>query len=120
MEGQYFKKTGVLRPLSVQSLIDCTGDYGNLGCGGGCAALAFQFVVDHKGLESEEEYTYVGRTKECPYDIVDEDEDLEASFVYLPAADEIALKLAVATVGPISVAIDASHDTFRFYSEGEY
>ncbi|XP_058793220.1 procathepsin L-like [Phymastichus coffea] len=120
LEGQYFKKTGILRLLSAQSLIDCTTDYGNLGCGGGSAALSFQFVVDHKGLESEEEYPYVGRAKDCPYDLDDEDEELEASFVYVPTADEAALKVAVSSVGPLSVAIDASHDTFRFYSEGVY
>lgn len=42
----------------------------------------------------------------------------KAEYVNIDQGNEEALKIAVATIGPISVAIDASSKNFLFFSEG--
>ncbi|KFP49015.1 Cathepsin S, partial [Cathartes aura] len=43
-----------------------------------------------------------------------------SKYVELPYADEAALKDAVANIGPVSVAIDATQPTFFLYRSGVY
>ena len=44
----------------------------------------------------------------------------DKGFVDIVQDSEADLKKAVATVGPVAVAIDASQNTFRFYRTGVY
>lgn len=44
----------------------------------------------------------------------------DVGFVDVPPGDEARLLAAVATQGPVSVAIDASLETFQLYSDGVY
>lgn len=43
----------------------------------------------------------------------------DTGFVDVPKGSEDMLQAALASVGPVSVAIDASHQSFQFYSGGE-
>ena len=119
LEGQHFRQTGKLVSLSEQNLVDCVD--GSHGCGGGFENLAFKYIKDNGGIDTEESYLYEARdNKGCRY----RKKDVGATdigFVDIPHGDEDALKAALATVGPVSVAIDSSGgDLFQFYSEGVY
>jgi cathepsin L len=119
LEGQHFAKTQQLVSLSEQNLVDCSGKYGNMGCNGGLMDSAFQYIKDNAGIDTEATYPYHARNEKCVFDASNVGAT-DTGFVDIPAKDETALQTAIATVGPISVAIDASHSSFQLYRSGVY
>ncbi|XP_065343397.1 procathepsin L-like [Cloeon dipterum] len=119
LEGQHFRKTGVLVSLSEQDLVDCSHKYDNHGCDGGLMDNAFLYVKRNKGIDTEEAYPYEGQDGKCRFNASNIGAT-DSGFVDIEEGNEDKLKEAVATIGPISVAIDASSDSFRIYLEGVY
>ncbi|XP_063542332.1 digestive cysteine proteinase 1 isoform X1 [Cydia strobilella] len=120
VEGALFLKNGNhLVRLSQQALVDCSWGFGNNGCDGGEDYRAYQWIMKH-GLPTEEDYGgYLGQDGYCHIDNVTLVTSIKG-WVNVTTNDEKALRLAIFKHGPISVAIDASHKTFSFYSHGVY
>ncbi len=116
LEGQHFNKTGKLVSLSEQNLIDCSSKDG---CRGGNVYKAFQYIKENGGIDTEESYPYEGKDGICRYSKNNIGANCTGS-VTLRKADENALAVACASIGPISVAIDASKDSFQSYHSGVY
>lgn len=117
LEGQHANKTGNLVSLSEQNLVDCVKE--DDGCKGGLMVDAFKYIEKNKGIDTEASYPYRGKNEKCHF----KESDIGAtltSYVQIKKEACSDLKVAVATIGPISAAMDASHNSFQLYKTGIY
>jgi len=120
LEGQHFKKSNSLVSLSEQQLVDCSAREGNKGCKGGIMENGFKYIIKNKGIDTEESYPYRAVTE--PFCKAKEGSvgATMSSFVDIKRGSIEGLQQALATIGPISVAMDASHMSFQHYKTGVY
>merc|ERR1711860_287976 len=80
---------------------------------------AFDYVIKNGGIDTEKSYPYRPVNGKCEF----KKEDIgavEVNCMEIKKDSEDDLKNAVATIGPISVGIDASKISFQFYDRGVY
>ncbi|KAL1820798.1 hypothetical protein ACET3Z_015667 [Daucus carota] len=116
MEGINQIVTGSLTSLSEQELVDCDRSY-NLGCDGGLMDYAYQFVIDNKGIDTEDDYPYKSRETTCDKDKLNRHVVTIDGYVDVRENDEAQLLEAVAAQ-PVSVGICGSERDFQLYSKG--
>ncbi|KAK4753381.1 hypothetical protein SAY87_022179 [Trapa incisa] len=110
--------TGNLTSLSEQELIDCDTSYNN-GCSGGLMDYAFSYIISNGGLRKEDDYPYIREEGTCEL-TKDESEVVTINGYHdVLANNEQSLLKALANQ-PLSVAIEASHRDFQFYSGGVF
>jgi len=118
VEGAWGIKKGQLVSCSEQQLVDCSKKQGNEGCNGGLMDSAFKYIIANKGICTEQSYPYTARDGSCKTTC--SSAVTISSFKDVQAKSEQALQSAIQTMGPISVAIDASHSSFQLYKSGVY
>ena len=105
--------------LSAQQILDCSQSSGNQGCMGGSWVNSYAYIKECGGLDSEEAYPFVGKDDVCKFK-----PDAVAAKItgYHPVfpGNETELTIALALVGPMPTAVDASRPSFQFYQSGIY
>jgi C1A family cysteine protease len=120
LEGAYYLKTGILRRLSEQNLVDCSWTMGNDGCDGGEDWRAYEWIMHAGGIDAEYAYGgYLGQNGICHFNQSEAVLNI-ANYTFVKGEDPTTLKKALIVHGPISIGIDASHKTLSFYHHGVY
>jgi len=118
VEGALFIATKNLVGLSEQNLVDCGNLTNNMGCNGGRVDFGIEYIIQNHGIDTESSYPYTGEGGTCHYSA----SNLGATATgwnQTATGDEDALKVAVATIGPIGVAISVD-DAFANYASGVF
>jgi cathepsin L len=75
--------------------------------------------MKNKGIDTEKSYPYEAVDGKCRYNPKNIGATVK-NYSDIKAGDELALTEAIANVGVISVAVDASQESFASYSSGVY
>ena len=111
-----------------------------MGCDGGLMDSSFQYIKANGGIDNEASYPYEAVDGKCRFkkENIGATDSVSEYFIFVSTikfvfclfvckgyadikkANETDLEIAIATIGPISVAIDASQSSFQLYKSGIY
>ncbi|KAL3671414.1 hypothetical protein V7S43_003340 [Phytophthora oleae] len=118
LEGALFAQQKKIFNMSQQNLLDCSWDYGNNACDGGLDYQAYEWIMANGGLETTTTYgSYRNAPDYCHFNV---DNAIGRMKGFVNVTSVQALNDALATVGPLSVSIDATLPSFYFYGGGYY
>ena len=103
--------------LSEQELVDCSKE--NNGCQGGLMHLAFDYIINNKGLHKYKDYKYNAIDNNCskPQNISKALGSNITEYSFIIPKSIFDIKLSVEK-SPVTIALDANNFYFRFYKEG--
>jgi len=115
VEGQWFIKQGKLLSLSEQQVEDCCDE-----CHGGWSwyQVVWEYIKQTGGIETAQDY-HRDKQHNCNFDAQKVSIKVKG-YKNLSKGSEEALKEAVATIGPISVGINAGSMGFQMYRGGVF
>jgi len=125
MESAWFHATGHISLFSEQQVMDCAWGYvpgsedSASACDGGDAWAGIGHIVEAGGISAASDYQYLGQNDYCKEKSSPKTGKIRG-FVRIPRYDDDALREAVYSRGPVAVSLDASQDSFTFYSSGIY
>ncbi|TKR60070.1 hypothetical protein L596_029656 [Steinernema carpocapsae] len=129
LEGQHKRATGKLVSLSEQNLVDCVPSWLakqsvplDVGCKGSFPWNAFRYIQNNGGVDTESSYPYTAGLNhtggKCHFSKTFVGAT-DKGFYRVPEGNEEALKIIVATKGPVSVGVH-SDKALKMYSEGVF
>lgn len=80
---------------------------------------AFEYVRKNPGIDTEDSYPYEADNTTCRFNPSTVGSKVMTYMEIMPGS-EVALRQAVATVGPVSAGIDGSLKSFQFYKSGVF
>lgn len=125
LESAWNKVHGTSEKFSEQQVMDCSWGYveGNeaaaSACNGGDAYAGIGALIDAGGIASSSDYNYLGQGNYCMEKTIDKVATAKG-YSRVPQYNDDALREAVYSRGALAISIDASQDSFTFYSEGVY